>query len=163
MLPHIVDGLWPRSWQGGCRKAAATWSGGPWFAASAGAFSAASSPSGLWGLHISPPFSCKDCYDGAIMIPNKGGNRKGRERRNESQILIWWKLRFGMEKYKHVCQFFFFKKKPSCDHSPVQKKPCNDQKRSVFGNWTAWRIRSLTSTQHWPSLINLCSQMSLLN
>lgn len=58
---HIADYLWPRSWQGGCRTAAATWFGGPWFSASASAFSAASSPSGLWGLHISPPSLCKDC------------------------------------------------------------------------------------------------------
>lgn len=60
----IIDSLWPRSWQGGCRTAAATWFGGPWFSASAGAFSAASSPSGLWGLHISPPSLCKDCWEG---------------------------------------------------------------------------------------------------
>lgn len=57
---HKVVCVWPLTWRAGCHEEGATWFGGPWFSVSAGAFSATSSPSGLWGLHISLPFSYKD-------------------------------------------------------------------------------------------------------
>lgn len=44
-------------------------------------------------------------------------------------------------------------KQPSCDQSPDQKEPCNEPRRAVFVNWTAWRIWSFTPRLDQTSLI----------
>lgn len=52
----------PLTWRAGCHEEGATWFGGPWSSVSGGASSATSSPSGLWGQHISLPSLCKEWW-----------------------------------------------------------------------------------------------------
>lgn len=84
---HEVACIWPLTWRAGSHEEGATWFGGPWFSVSAGAFSAASSPSGLWGLRISPPFLCKDYKRNIVLIKQhrmavqvSGGQRRKKEK-----------------------------------------------------------------------------------
>lgn len=44
-------------------------------------------------------------------------------------------------------------KQPSCVQSSDQKKPRNEHKRTVFVNWTAWRLWSFTPRLDQTSLI----------
>lgn len=87
---HKVAWIQPLTWRAGCHEEGATWFGGAWPVA-AWAFSATSSPSDPWGLHISLPSSCKDYKKNIILVTQHKMVVQG----CTGQILISWKHKIG--------------------------------------------------------------------